>query len=117
MHLKHHVQSAVSVRKAIFWVLFISLSFAGCAHPSDEDKRKIRELESLYGDRYTFRFEDEFYIHAILKKGAVALDQDCEEMYILFRFSDYSKRAVTKNKLYLYEYFQPKWSIYLSIVF
>jgi hypothetical protein len=77
MHLKHHVQSAVSVRKAIFWVLFISLSFAGCAHPSDEDKRKIRELESLYGDRYTFRFEDEFYIHAILKKGAVALDQDC----------------------------------------
>ncbi len=107
-HLNHHVLSAAKVTKKILTLLAVVFLFWGCANPSGEDKERVRELQRLFGDRYTFKFEDEFYLHAQLKKGAVSSEQDAEEIYKVFKFTDFKKR-LERHTSYIYlNMFDPK---------
>ena len=81
----------------LFLTIALCVCFLGCANPSVEDKAKLKKVEQLFGDRYTFAFKDYSYIHAVLKKGAVFAQQDGDEIYVLFRFEDFETRKLRQT--------------------
>jgi hypothetical protein len=85
-------------------LIYISLSFIyyGCAHPTDADKNIVIDLEKIYKGRYSFDFEDEFYLRVQVNKGSNTLNQDALDIYKKFNFIDFDKNIVRPtNYLYL----------------
>jgi hypothetical protein len=85
----------------LLFVLLLSLSF-GCYTPSREDRTKLKELETQFGDRYKFSLaKNGPYLYAKLKKGAVMRKDDDEAIYKLFRFKDFEKKE-ERESTYVY---------------
>lgn len=85
-------------------LLLLLLFSAACARPSKEDQAKMRELESIFGDEYVFKFEGEFYIAALAKKDKPPkeIDKDAEEIYEAFMFSNSNSKKFVRPTNYIY---------------
>jgi len=106
LHQRRAASSAVAkfLNSAILMgaLLFVLL---GCAKPSEQDRQQLTLLEQRFGDRYSFKFEDEFYVHAISKAGHGPSDQEAEEIYKLFAFVDFEKKARRETSYIYFNFF------------
>jgi hypothetical protein len=82
-------------------VLTAALFIGGCAKPSEQDQQYLALLEKRFGDHYSFKFEDEFYVHAVSKGGHEISGGEAEEIYKLFAFSDF-ERKVRRESSHIY---------------
>lgn len=97
---KRAASSAVAIVLSVA-LLTTTLLLGGCARPSEQDQEQLALLERQFGDRYSFKFEDEFYVHAISKAVNEPSDGEAEEIYKLFAFSDF-ERKVRRESGYIY---------------
>lgn len=95
------VLSAAKGSRPLLALLAALLLVWGCTKPPSEDKERLREVEKRFGDRYTLKLEGEFNLNARLKKGAIALGTDAQEIYKIFRFKDFAKRE-ERDSSYVY---------------
>jgi hypothetical protein len=63
-----------------------------CYKPVEQDRVKLKELETKFGSRYEFSLtSDGIYLYAKLKKGATMYRNDDEEIYKIFIFNNFEK--------------------------
>lgn len=96
-----HVASGVAANFLSSLILVMALLLPGCARPSDQDQQQLSQLERRFGDRYTFKLEGEAYVHVVSKTGHQPLDEEAEEIYRRFAFTDFDKR-VRRETGYVY---------------
>jgi hypothetical protein len=95
------LNAAKAIKIFLLVVLLVSLGFS-CYKATEEDRVKLRELETKFGDRYQFSLDKNGpYLYAKLKNGAVMDKEDDEAIYKVFRFINFEKRQ-ERDSTYVY---------------
>ncbi len=89
----------------------VLITAVGCDMPSKEDRAKLKELQTKFGERYKFRLDTSGYglcVYVRLKPGTTIQQDEDIEMYKMFRFIDFSKNEERYSCYYYFNFYDAK---------